>query len=233
MPSLEHISLFVGFSRTPYGVVWTNNSKHTAYPCRYVGGRSNEWHRQTRAVEHSGLLLLVWSVAGGLMARLLGQRRWHCGHCHRQSSQCSRVHLHAWMRFTRGAHPYVTTDLKTNILKSSACRLHAPTTISTIMVSTESKVHCGSAVRFGRYSADYFRTAHHLGCAASRGCPCAPPNNLSNPSWCWTISSVQSHLFLNPIGAQTLKLPIFYSPPNLWAYTRTPSHNPGHAARQL
>ena len=27
--------------------------------------------------------------------------------------------------------------------------------------SSESKVHCGSALRFGRDSADYLRTAHH------------------------------------------------------------------------
>jgi len=139
----------------------------------------------------------------------------------------------AFWEFTREAHPYVTKDLETNILKSSACRLHAHTTISTNMIGTESKVHCGSAVRFDRDSTDYFRTAHHLGRAASRGCPCAPPNNLSNPLWCWTISSVQSHLFLSPIGAQTLKMPVPYSPPIVGAYTRTPSHDPGAAARQL
>jgi len=35
-----------------------------------------------------------------------------------------------------------------------------------------------------------------------------------------------SHLFLSPIGARTLKMPVPYSPPNAVAYTRTPSHQP-------
>jgi len=37
------------------------------------------------------------------------------------------------------------------------------------------------------------------------------------------FSSVQlnSHLFLSPIGARTLKMPVPYSPPNVGAYTRT------------
>ena len=41
-------------------------------------------------------------------------------------------------------------------------------------------------------------------------------------------SSVQfnSHLFLSPIGARTLKMPVPYLPPNVGAYTRTPSHQP-------
>jgi len=39
------------------------------------------------------------------------------------------------------------------------------------------------------------------------------------------FSSGQSHLFLSPIGAQNLKTPVPYSPPNVEGYTRTPSHN--------
>jgi len=39
------------------------------------------------------------------------------------------------------------------------------------------------------------------------------------------FSSVQSHLFSSPIGAQTLKMPVPHPPPNVRAYTRTPSHN--------
>ena len=39
------------------------------------------------------------------------------------------------------------------------------------------------------------------------------------------FSSVQSHLFLSPIGARTLKMPVPYTPPSVGAYTRTPSHN--------
>ena len=35
--------------------------------------------------------------------------------------------------------------------------------------------------------------------------------------------SVQSHLFLSPIGAWTLKMPVLYPPSNVGAYTRTPS----------
>jgi len=42
------------------------------------------------------------------------------------------------------------------------------------------------------------------------------------------LSSVQfnSHLFVSPIGARTLKMPVPYSPPSVGAYTRTPSHQP-------
>jgi len=39
------------------------------------------------------------------------------------------------------------------------------------------------------------------------------------------FSSVQSHLFLSPIGARTLNMPVPYSPPSVGVYTRTPSHN--------
>jgi len=39
------------------------------------------------------------------------------------------------------------------------------------------------------------------------------------------FSSVQSHLFLSPIGARTLETPVSYSPPNVEGYTWTPSHN--------
>jgi hypothetical protein len=35
-----------------------------------------------------------------------------------------------------------------------------------------------------------------------------------------------SHLFLSPIGARTLKMPVPYPPPSVGAYTRTPSHQP-------
>jgi len=35
-----------------------------------------------------------------------------------------------------------------------------------------------------------------------------------------------SHLFLSPIGARTLQMPVPYPPPNVEAYTRTPSHQP-------
>jgi len=38
------------------------------------------------------------------------------------------------------------------------------------------------------------------------------------------FSSVQSHLFLNSIGARSLQMPVPYSPPNVGVYTRTPSH---------
>jgi len=40
------------------------------------------------------------------------------------------------------------------------------------------------------------------------------------------FSSIQSHLFLSPIGARTLKIPVPYSPPIVGVYTRTPSHQP-------
>jgi len=40
------------------------------------------------------------------------------------------------------------------------------------------------------------------------------------------FSSVQSHLFLSPIGARTLKMPVPYLPPNVGVYTRTPSPQP-------
>ena len=40
------------------------------------------------------------------------------------------------------------------------------------------------------------------------------------------FSSVQSHLFLSPIGAWTLKMPVPYLPPNVEVYTQTPSHQP-------
>jgi len=42
------------------------------------------------------------------------------------------------------------------------------------------------------------------------------------------FSSVQfnSHLFLSPIWAWTLKMPVPYPPPSVGAYTRTPSHQP-------
>ena len=44
-----------------------------------------------------------------------------------------------------------TKDPKNNILKPSACRLHAHTTISTNMIGS----HCGSAVRFGQAFPDF------------------------------------------------------------------------------
>jgi len=37
---------------------------------------------------------------------------------------------------------------------------------------------------------------------------------------------VQSHLFLSPIGARTLKMPVPYPPPNVESYTRTPLQQP-------
>jgi len=40
------------------------------------------------------------------------------------------------------------------------------------------------------------------------------------------LSSVHSHLFLSPIGARTLKMPVPYPPPSVGVYTRTPSHQP-------
>jgi len=42
------------------------------------------------------------------------------------------------------------------------------------------------------------------------------------------VSSVQfnSHLFLSPIGARTLKMPVNYPPPSVGAYTRAPSQQP-------
>jgi len=40
------------------------------------------------------------------------------------------------------------------------------------------------------------------------------------------FSSVQSHLFLSLIKAQTLKMPVPYSPPSVGVYTRTPSQQP-------
>jgi len=46
-------------------------------------------------------------------------------------------------------------------LNYSACRLHAHTTIPTNIIGSESKVHCGSAVRFGRAFPDFLITAHH------------------------------------------------------------------------
>jgi len=41
-----------------------------------------------------------------------------------------------------------------------------------------------------------------------------------------SLCSVQfnSHFFLSPIGARTLKMSVPYSPPNVGAYTRTPSY---------
>jgi len=44
-------------------------------------------------------------------------------------------------------------------------------------------------------------------------------------SFCLCFCSLQSHLFLSPIGARTLKMPVPYLPPNVGVYTRTPSHN--------
>ena len=41
-----------------------------------------------------------------------------------------------------------------------------------------------------------------------------------------SFSSVQNHLLLSPIGARTLKMPVPYSPRNVGAYIRTPSHQP-------
>jgi len=46
-----------------------------------------------------------------------------------------------------------------------------------------------------------------------------------SPGRSMRFSSVQSHFFLSPIGGRTLKMPVPYPPPNLGAYTRTPSHN--------
>jgi len=48
---------------------------------------------------------------------------------------------------------------------------------------------------------------------------------LRSPGFTVQFSSVQSHLFLSPIGAWTLKMPVPYSPSNVETYTRTPSHN--------
>jgi len=42
---------------------------------------------------------------------------------------------------------------------------------------------------------------------------------------CFSSESVSSHLFLSLIEARTLKMPVPYPPPNVGAYTRTPSHN--------
>ena len=60
------------------------------------------------------------------------------------------------------------------------------------------------------------------------------PHNIYDRFSCRSVliyfrfSSVQfnSHLFLSPIGARTLKMPVPYSPPSVGAYTRTPSHQP-------
>jgi len=52
-------------------------------------------------------------------------------------------------------------DLRNNILKPSACWLCAHTTIPTNMIGSESKIHCRSAVRFGRASPGFFITTHH------------------------------------------------------------------------
>jgi len=51
---------------------------------------------------------------------------------------------------------------------------------------------------------------------------------FSPHSFIVSFSSVQfnSHLFLSPIGARTLKMPVPYPPPNVGAYIRTPSHQP-------
>ena len=48
-----------------------------------------------------------------------------------------------------------------NMLNPIACRLHAHTTITTNMIGSESKVHCGSTVRFGRAFSGILTTTHH------------------------------------------------------------------------
>jgi len=45
-------------------------------------------------------------------------------------------------------------------------------------------------------------------------------------SFPFQFSSGQSHLFLSPIRARTLKMPVPYSPPNVGVYTWTPLHQP-------
>jgi len=42
---------------------------------------------------------------------------------------------------------------------------------------------------------------------------------------CFRCGSVQSHLCLSPIGAQTLKMPVPYPPPSVEGYTQTPTHH--------
>ena len=44
----------------------------------------------------------------------------------------------------------------------------------------------------------------------------------------FTLCSVQfnSHVFLSQIGARTVEMPVPYPPPNVGAYTQTPSHQP-------
>jgi len=74
-------------------------------------------------------------------------------------TQCCSVHAVAlsWrkMKDHERSRRKITKDPKNNILKPNACWLHAHTTIPTNMIGSESKVHCGSAVRFDQDSADY------------------------------------------------------------------------------
>jgi len=66
----------------------------------------------------------------------------------------------------------------------------------------------------------------HFFLVSNYQCPTPPlPLALSFYHYFW-FSSVQSHLFLSPIGARTLKMPVPYSPPSVGVYTRTPSHRP-------
>jgi len=78
----------------------------------------------------------------------------------------------------------VTKDLKNNLLKPSACRLHAHYTTSTNMFSSESKVYCGSDVGFGRDSVDYFCTAHHA-YAFLIYHPNCEKSHSGHPRTCW------------------------------------------------
>jgi len=61
---------------------------------------------------------------------------------------------------------------------------------------------------------------------------CTPPNDfgIRTPHFAWVCANFpvqfNSHLFLSPIWARTLKMPIPYPPPSVGAYTRTPSHQP-------
>jgi len=45
-------------------------------------------------------------------------------------------------------------------------------------------------------------------------------------SLCPGIVQFNSHLFLIPIGAWTLEMPVPYPPPSVGACTQTPSHQP-------
>ena len=60
--------------------------------------------------------------------------------------------------------------------------------------------------------------------------PSSCSNTIALGAAASVLSSVQfnSHLFLSPIWARTLKMPaaVPYPPPSVGAYTRTPSHQP-------